>query len=54
MPVQHTEYPTEIYYSVNITPAVTVRPNIQFIHAPGGVDDAANLLVLGLHTSVKF
>jgi DNA-binding response OmpR family regulator len=23
--------------SVNVTPAVTVRPNVQFIHAPGGV-----------------
>jgi porin len=54
VPVQHTEYPMEIYYSVNITPAVTFRPNIQFIHAPGGVDGCANLLVLGLHTSVKF
>ena len=54
VPVQHAEYPMEIYYSVNITPAVTVRPNIQFIHAPGGVDDRANLLVLGLHMSVKF
>lgn len=31
--VQHAEYPIEIYYSVNITPAITLRPNIQFIHA---------------------
>ena len=53
-PVQHAEYPMEIYYSVNITPAITLRPNIQFIHAPGGVDDRANVLVLGLHSSVKF
>jgi len=53
-PVQHAEYPTEMYYSVNITPAITLRPNIQFIHAPGGVDDRANVLVLGLHSSVRF
>jgi porin len=53
-PVQHAEYPMEIYYSVNITPALTLRPNIQFIHAPGGVDDRANVLVLGLHSSVQF
>jgi porin len=53
-PVQHAEYPMEIYYSVNITPAITLRPNIQFIHAPGGVDDLANVLVLGLHSSVRF
>jgi porin len=53
-PVQHAEYPTEIYYSVNIRPAITVRPNIQFIHTPGGVVDRANVLVLGLHFSVNF
>jgi porin len=53
-PVQRAEYPMEIYYSVNVTPAVTLRPNIQFIHAPGGVDDRANVLVLGLHASVNF
>jgi porin len=52
--VQHTEYPTEIYYGVNVTPAVTFRPNVQFIRAPGGVDSRANLLVLGLHLSVIF
>jgi len=53
-PVQRAEYPTEIYYSLNVTPAITLRPNVQFIHAPGGVSDRANLLVLGLHSSVKF
>jgi porin len=52
--VQHAEYPMEIYYSVNVTPAITIRPNVQFIHAPGGVDDRANVLVLGVHSSVKF
>jgi porin len=53
-PVQHSEYPMEIYYSVNITPAITLRPNVQFIHAPGGVDGRANVLILGLHSSVRF
>ena len=53
-PVQHAEYPMEIYYSLNITPAVTLRPNVQLIHAPGGVSDRANVLLLGLHLSVKF
>jgi porin len=53
-PVQRAEYPTEIYYSLNVTPAITLRPNVQLIHAPGGVSDRANVLVLGLHSSVKF
>ena len=53
-PAQHAEYPMEMYYSVNFRHAVTLRPNIQFIHAPGGVADRANVLVLGLHSSVNF
>jgi len=53
-PVQRAEYPTEIYYSWNVTPAITLRPNVQLIHAPGGVGDRANVLALGLHSSVKF
>jgi porin len=53
-PVQHAEYPMEIYYSVNITPAITIRPNVQFIHAPGGVNQSANVVVLGLHSSIAF
>jgi porin len=54
VPVQHAEYPMEVYYSVNITPAITIRPNIQFIHAPGGVNQSANVVVLGLHSSITF
>src|SRR5258708_36264685 len=53
-PVQHAEYPTEIYYSLNVTPAITLRPNVQLIHAPGGVNNRVNVLVVGLHSSVKF
>jgi porin len=53
-PVQHAGYPMEIYYSANISPAITVRPNVQFIHTPGGVAERADVLVLGLHSSVNF
>jgi porin len=53
-PLQRAEYPMEIYCVVNVTPAITLRPNVQFIHAPGGVDDRANVLVRGLHSSVRF
>jgi porin len=44
----------EVNYSLNITPAITLRPNVQFIHAPGGIDQRANVLVLGLHSSITF
>jgi porin len=53
-PVQHNEYPMEVYYGVNITPAITFRPNIQFIHAPGGVNARADLVLFGAHLSVQF
>jgi len=52
--VRHVDYLMEIYYSVDITPTIALRPNTQFIHALGGVDDRANVLLLGLHWSVRF
>jgi carbohydrate-selective porin OprB len=45
---------TNDHYSVNITPAIVVRPNIQFIHAPGGVNEHADVLVFGMHLGVQF
>jgi porin len=53
-PVPHNEYSSEIHYSVNVTPAITVRPNIQFIRAPGGVNERTSVVVLGTHLSVQF
>ena len=53
-PVPYNEWSSEIHYSVNVTPAITVRPNVQFIHAPGGVDERTSVVVLGLHLSVQF
>jgi porin len=53
-PVPGNENATEIYYSMNVTPAITVRPNIQFIRAPGGIHEAQNVAVFGLHLSIEF
>ncbi len=53
-PLQHNEYPVEVHYSMNLTPAIVVRPNIQFIHAPGGVTQRADVLVFGLHLGIQF
>jgi porin len=53
-PQQRNEYPMEIHYSVNVTPAIVVRPNIQFIHAPGGVTERADVLVFGVHLGIQF
>jgi porin len=53
-PVRRAEYPLEIYYSVNVTPAITFRPNIQFIHSPGGVNQRPDIVVFGAHSAVQF
>jgi porin len=53
IPIAREEYPAEIYYSVNVTPAITFRPNIQFIHAPGGVNERTDILVFGAHLAVQ-
>ncbi len=53
-PVPGNENATEIYYSVNVTPAITVRPNIQLICAPGGIHEAEDVVVFGLHLSINF
>jgi porin len=53
-PIEGEEYPVEFYCSVNITPAITIRPNIQFIRAPGGVSERADILLFGAHLAVQF
>jgi len=53
-PVPCNEWSSEIHYSVNVTPAITVRPNVQFIRAPGGVGERTSVVVLGMHLSVQF
>jgi porin len=52
--VRRNEYPVEIYYSVNVTPALVFRPNVQFIHAPGGVNERTDVLLFGAHLAVQF
>jgi len=54
VPVQGSEYPVELYYSINATPWVTLRPNIQYIRRPGGTSENTDVVVLGLKASVKF
>jgi len=53
-PVPHSEYPMEIHYSMNVTPAITIRPNVQYIRDPGGINQSASVFVFGLHLAVQF
>jgi porin len=52
--VQGSEYPVELYYSINATRWMTLRPNIQYIYHPGGSSQNTDVVVLGLKASVKF
>jgi porin len=54
LPVQHAEYPAEIYYSFNCAHGITVRPNVQYIHAPGGDGQRTDVVVLGTHVAIDF
>ncbi|MGV8864437.1 MAG: carbohydrate porin [Pseudomonas sp.] len=54
VPIQTTEYDAEIYYGFHVTNWLTVRPNLQYVKRPGGVDDVQNALVAGLKVQSKF
>lgn len=54
LPVQSTEYNSEIYYGFHVTNWLTVRPNLQYIKHPGGVDQVDDALVAGIKIQSKF
>jgi porin len=45
---QTSEYAAELYYSAHPTHWLEMRPNVQYIHNPGGHSDANDVGVLGL------
>ena len=51
-PLRDTEYNYEINYGFHVTNWLTVRPNLQYITHPGGVDEVDNALVARLENSV--
>lgn len=54
LPIQHAEYAIELHYTYIASPAVTLRPNIQWLKDPGGVKEIETATVAGLTLSVKF
>lgn len=54
LPVQGDEYSAEIYYGAKITNWLTLRPNLQYIVHPGGVNEVDNALVGGLMVRASF
>ena len=53
-PIPRIEYPIEVYYGWTATPAIILRPNLQYTINPGGVSARKNVVVLGLKTTVDF
>ncbi|WP_150752717.1 carbohydrate porin, partial [Pseudomonas fluorescens] len=53
-PIRETEYNYEINYGFHVTNWLTVRPNLQYVTHPGGVDEVDNALVAGLKIQSVF
>ncbi|MDD1963810.1 carbohydrate porin [Pseudomonas putida] len=53
-PVQGDEYSAEIYYGAKLNGWLTLRPNLQYIVHPGGVNQVDSALVGGLMVRASF
>lgn len=54
VPVQHDELNVELNYSYQWSPAVMLRPNIQYVHQPSGVKEVDDAWVAGLSVKLNF
>lgn len=54
VPLLGSEYPIELYYSVNFGKAVSIRPNVQYVINPGGTSANRDVLVVGLKSVLVF
>ena len=52
--VPRAEYPLELFYSYNVRPGWSVRPDFQYIVHPGGFVQAPSVVILGLRTDLEF
>lgn len=53
-PEQDEEYNAELHYGIHFTDWITVRPNLQYIWDPGGVEEVDDAFVLGVKVQVAF
>ena len=52
--VQHAEYESELYYNIHATGGLDFRPNVQYIHDPGGIAQNTDDIILGLKLLATF
>jgi porin len=50
--VQNSEYVGELFYKVQATRCLALRPDVQYVHDPGGIAKNTNDLVVGVRVSV--
>ncbi|WP_173912884.1 carbohydrate porin [Acinetobacter sp. Marseille-Q1618] len=53
-PIQNDELNIELNYSFNWSPAIMLRPNLQYVHQAGGVKQVDDAWVFGLTTRFNF
>lgn len=54
MPVNGNETVTELNYSAQVIPGLSLMPSVQYIHHPGGDADNGDATVFGLRVSATF
>jgi porin len=54
VPIQGAEYVAELYYSLHVIHGMTLRPNVQYVHDPGGTSENSDAVILGLKTIIDF
>lgn len=54
VPIQHDELNVELNYTYQWSPAVMLRPNLQYIYQPSGVKEVDDAWVAGLSVKVNF
>jgi porin len=54
VPVQHSEYVCELYYTVRPVTGLFIRPNLQYILDPGGTSKNEDAVILGLKMGADF
>ncbi|PVZ82042.1 carbohydrate porin [Serratia sp. S1B] len=54
VPIQRSELNVELNYTYQLSPAVMIRPNLQYIHQPAGVKEVDDAWVAGLSMRVNF
>jgi porin len=52
--IQHSEYVGEVFYCIHTAEWLELRPNVQYIHRPGGNEQSRDAVVAGVKLSVNF